>query len=173
MPISTQSPVAKDDLALESVKLALAYLEAAESLNIEMHTGRTPASFYHGQPVVWLAFHALELFLKGFIQRLSHEANPTGHSIPELIEELQKLDSTIVIPHPFGFTALPDYPAFVSEAKRLNRTLHEQFRYPADKTGAPWPGTRAFSADMFQKTLEQLRVYLEKAYDKVFQESES
>ena len=172
MPISVHHSILKDQPDVENIKLALAYLEAAESLNIEMIAARTPESFYRGQPVLWLAFHALELFLKGFILKLAPGSNPSGHSIPELLDALQALDSTIEIPHPFGVEAMPDYPEFVVEAKRLNRTLHEQLRYMSDRSGEPWPGIRGFSAALFQQTLTELRTYLEKAYDKVFREGD-
>ncbi len=62
-----RSEIRIDDIPVEFMKQALSHLESAEKLNTLMCEGTWPSNFYRGQAVLWLALHAVELFLKGLI----------------------------------------------------------------------------------------------------------
>lgn len=161
------------DVPLEFVRHALGYLEAAEKLNADITNGHWPGSYYRGQPVLWLAFHASELFLKAFILKLDPQANPNGHSLVELLGQLKGL-----LPHAqfnplFVVEAMPPYPELVEEAKKKNRVFHAVLRYPTDKRGEPWPGARGYSPGLFETGLARLRTEAETIYQQLFERADA
>lgn len=85
-----------DGIPIEFMKQALSHLEAAEKLNTLMCDGVWPSNFYRGQATLWLAFHAVELFLKGCILKLDPSANVGGHSLANLATKLNSLAPDVV-----------------------------------------------------------------------------
>src|SRR5947209_7414211 len=135
-----QHEVLTDDIPIEFMKQALSHLEAAEKLNTLMCDGTWPSNFYRGRAVLWLAFHAVELFLKGCILKVEPSAKVGGHSLADLTSRLKALAPDVTFDPPFGVEPLPPYPGLVEKAKREERKLHELLRYPIDTEGKQWPG---------------------------------
>ena len=161
--------VRAEDIPIEYMKQALSHLEAAESLNTLMCEGTWPANFYRGRAVLWLAFHAVELFLKGCLLKLDPNAKVGGHSLANLTKKLKKLAPDVTFDPPFSNEPLPPYPGLVEKAEREERRIHEVLRYPTDTEGKPWPGAHGFSAPLFKGTLAAIRKDTEALYDRFFE----
>ena len=168
MDIHLRGEVDKGDIPMEFMKLALSHLEAAEQLNALMSQKTWPSNYYRGQSVLLLTFHSIELFLKGFILRLSPTTKVGGHSLADLLKKLKRLDPGVTFDPPFKVEALPPYPELVRRAEEQEKRFHEVLRYPIDTAGNPWPGARGFSASSCKRMLEQVRSGLEREYDRIF-----
>lgn len=170
MPTSmhVQGQILAEDIPIEFMKQALSHLEAAEKLNTLMCDGTWPSNFYRGRAVLWLAFHAIELFLKGRILKVDPSAKVGGHSLADLTKKLKGLTPDIIFDPPFGVEPLPPYPELGKKAEREEKRIHELLRYPTDTEGRPWLGAHGFSAPLFQGTLTNIRRDTEALYDRFF-----
>ena len=154
---------------MEFMKLALSHLEAAERLTSLMSERRWTSNYYRGQSVLLLAFHSVELFLKGFILKLAPNTNVNGHSLAKLVKTLKRLAPDIEFDPPFKVEALVPYPELVRRAEQREKRFHEVIRYPIDRDGKPWPGDRGFSASSCKRLLARIRTDCECVYIRVFE----
>ena len=164
--------VTDSDVPMEFVKQARAHLEAAEKLNTLMCDGAWASNYYRGQAVLWLAFHAVELYLKGFILKLDPRASVNGHSLAVLTTKLKHLAPKTQFDPPFGIEALPPDPELVQKVEKSEKKIHEMLRYPIDTEGKPWPGVLGFSASMFQNILARTHTDCERQYVQLFENRE-
>lgn len=169
MTIHLRREVSDRDVPMEFMKLALSHLEAAEKLTSLMSEKAWPSNYYRGQAVLWLTFHAVELFLKGFILKLAPGTKVDGHSLAGLTKKLKALASDIEFDPPFKVQALPRYPLLIRDAEAKEKKFHEVLRYPIDTKGKPWPGVRGFSASSCNRMLERVRADCERLYVRVFE----
>lgn len=140
-----------------SRSLALAYLDASERLCQDMSNGSWTPSFHRGQPILWLAFHATELFLKACIAPVAPRQIENPHSLGELLSAFSTKFPELPFEPPFGSEPMPADPVLMNMALKADATLHQQLRYPTDKKGQPWGGIRAFTPEHFLVDLERLR----------------
>jgi len=172
MSMHVHNEVSESDVPLEFMKQAFSHLEASEKLNALMCDDVWPSNYYRGQAVLWLAFHAVELFLKGCILKLDPSANIKSHSLSTLTKKLKTLNPGIDFEPPFGVEPLPPYPGLIERAEKTERKIHEALRYPIDTERKPWPGVRGYSAPLFQGTLARTRNDCERLYDQIFKGSD-
>lgn len=159
------------EVPMEFVKQARAHLEAAEKLNTLMCDGVWASNYYRGQAVLWLTFHAVELYLKGFILKVDPKASVNGHSLAVLTAKLKTLAPETKFDPPFGIEALPPDPQLVQQAEKSEKKIHEMLRYPIDTEGKPWPGVRVFSDSAFKNTLAITKNNCERLYVKLFEKN--
>lgn len=148
--------------------MAIGYLDASQRLCEDMIDGSWPASFDRGQPVLWLAFHATELFLKACIGPAALKAVENPHSLSELLLAFTARYPDVPFEPPFGCEPMPADPVLMDMALRGDATLHQQLRYPSDRKGQPWGGIRAFTAKLFLANLRRLRSDFERIAGVVF-----
>lgn len=153
--------------------LAIAYLDASEKLCQEMVDGAWPPSFERGQPVLWLAFHATELFLKACLSPLGPNQLNNPHSLTELLLAFGAKYPAIPFEPPFGCEPMPADPELMELALKGDAALHQQLRYPIDRRGQPWPGVRAFTPPLFLFSLQRLRQDFERISALVFRTREA
>jgi hypothetical protein len=153
--------------------LAFAYLDASEQLCKEMVRGAWSPSFERGQPVLWLAFHATELFLKACLSPLAPKQFENPHSLTELLLAFSAKYPAIPFEPPFGCEPMPADPELMQLALKGDATLHQQLRYPTDKHGKPWGGVRGFTPPLFLRNLRALRQDFERIGALVFQAREA
>jgi hypothetical protein len=171
MPLHIRKEVAKHAVPIEFIRLAFAHLESSDKLNSLMNDGSWSCSFYKGQVVHWLAFHATELFLKGCILQISPRSSINDHSLARLGRKLKTLRPDIDFHVPFRVEALPPYPELVAKAEKLEKKIHERLRYPTDTAGDPWSGVHGFDSELFSRTLQKLRADLERVANELFFDS--
>ena len=144
----------------ELYRLSDAYLDAAANLNSQIVHGSWESSIHRGQVVLFLAFHAVELCLKGCIKTLQPSANPGHHTLPKLAQQLNVLVPGLDYRVPFASQALPPDPKVRAMAEEHDRVANQQLRYPVDNEGSPWGGTFGYSAKLLEGTLEDIRCNL-------------
>ena len=152
--------------------LAIAYLDASEQLCQDMIGGSWTPSFDRGLPVLWLAFHATELFLKACIGPVALRQLENPHSLTELQLAFTARYPDLSFEPPFGCEPMPSDPVLMDMALKSDATLHQQLRYPTDKKGQPWGGIRAFTPALFLASLERLRSDFERIGSVVFNANE-
>jgi hypothetical protein len=167
--IHLRGEIKQGDVPMQFIKLALSYLQAAEQLNGLMSERRWPSNYYRGQAVLLLAFHSVELFLKGFILKLNPSAKVGGHSLAKLTKTLRALAPDVAFDPPFKVEALVPYPELGRQATKDEARFHEVLRYPIDSNGKPWPGVRGFSASSCKRLLTGVKADCERVYVRIFE----
>ena len=160
--------IVADEVSEEFVDSAFAFLDASENLNSLMINQMWPGSFNRGKVVLWLAFHSVELFLKGCILERDADAKVNGHSLFKLNEEFHKLAPEIEFVPPFGVEEMPPEPEIRKLVEEQERRTHEVFRYPTGQSGEPWSGAHMFSSALFAATLKEIRQDFERIQALVF-----
>ena len=146
-----------------------AYLDSACRLCTVLACSTKKATYARGTVVLYLSFHATELFLKGAILHKSPNENiGSTHNI----ETLYNRYLTLYPKNKNKFELLfkssePDYsemePNLVKELKIEIKELEksnpndQRYRYPQNKNGKPWHGVQGFEASSFLLEIKQLR----------------
>ena len=142
---------------------AIAYLDSAQRLCDLLARSHRKATFQRGAVVLFLAAHAVELFLKGAIVRKSPDER-FSHDLDHLVRRYHAL-----YPHkkfrleiPFG----SEFPAEMTaeekrQAKALIEAPSELYRYPIDKKYKPRAGAYGIEPNSLARDLAKLRVRLE------------
>ena len=138
--------------------LAMAYLESAQSLCDALADNPQSASFEKGAVVLYLAAHAVELFLKGSILRKAPNES-LGHDL----EHIHSRYKALFPAKRFGFSNMlftTEYPGMTSReiaaVKRQQPDPSELYRYTMSKTGEPWKAAIGFEASSFSRSLATL-----------------
>ena len=145
-----------DELPQHLRDLAFAYLEASEHLCRDLDAGSWPATFLTGQPVLFLALHATEIFLKACIASAAPAEMKSRHPLGELLATFSSCFPGVPFEPPFGAEPIPADEVLIALAVKDDATLNQRFRYPTDSSGTPWGGVRAFSPELFLAELERL-----------------
>ena len=175
--------LADSEIPIGLADLASSYMEAAEQLSSLMKSQSWPPNFLRGQVLLWLTFHATELFLKACVLKANPPGLIKGHSLVKLAEEFKKHYPSLKLEIPFQDEPLP--PTIIKEAfgskiadkliarnKKAERSAHERFRYPVDIEGIPWDGAHGFYPEMFFRDLEKLSASLKDVRRAVFEKDE-
>ena len=148
---------------------AMAYLDSAEQLCRLLARSHRKATYERGSVVLYLAAHAVELFLKGAILRkvpdesFNHDLEHI-HNRYNALYPAKRYRFQIPFRTKYGDLSAGDIMA----AKALSRPIDQRFRYPHDKDGKRWPGAHSFEARSFLEELDRLRTSFEcllRAYD--------
>lgn len=156
------------EVPMEYICQARSYLDAAEKLNSLMCDSEWSATFNRGRVVMWLTFHATELYLKGLVLKLDVGAKVGGHSLASLTETLNGLCPSAKCDPPFGVEPLPPGSGLAEEAAQIERRFHEMLRYPTNKTGDIWEGVHSFSPHTFAAVVETTRSSYERLFSQIF-----
>ena len=175
MTMLVLSDLQKLPLALRFLKHASANLDAAIKLTSSLvRNDAADATFADGMVTMSLAFHSVELFLKGAI--LSVQPNESfkgeGHDIEQLERRYRNVfpSKAFRFEVPFSRQAAqlvdpdPDLERAIAEELddlRKRMPADQMLRYPADRRGVAWehvsPIAFGYHAGMFLLTLNRLR----------------
>lgn len=146
-----------------------AYLDSAIRLCTVLARSTKKATYVRGSVVLYLAFHATELFLKGAILKSVPEENVgSTHNIGILNNRYKNLYQGKKYRFRLLFTSEePDFsniePDKVKKYKIIIENMEkdnphaQKFRYPQNKEGQPWSGPNGFEPSSFLRELKQLR----------------
>ena len=132
-----------------------AYIDSACRLCTVLARSSNKATYARGSVVLYLSFHATELFLKGAILYKSPQNNiESTHDIEKLFKLLFKSNEP-------DFSGIePDLIKQLKlEIKKLNKNnpSDQRYRYPQNTKGALWQGIQGFEASSFLLEIKQLR----------------
>jgi len=157
-----------------------AYLDSAIRLCTVLARSTKKATYVRGSVVLYLAFHATELFLKGAILKSVPEENVgTTHNIRNLNNRYKNLYPGKKYRFHLLFTSEePDFsnvePDLVKKYKIMIEKIEEdnphdqKYRYPQNKKGQPWSGPNGFEPSSFLRELRQLREQLDDISELIF-----
>lgn len=160
----------KVDLENETVhwlEIAYAFLDSAIELNERMTQGNWTGSYYRGQSVMWLSFHATETFLKGCIK--SHPRKTVGnvHSLGQLAILFNELYPNINFDPLFTVSMVSADYACKKLAEKWDKELHQELRYPISSKGSPWSTIRGFDPLLYHAQLAKARVDFDRVVSEV------
>lgn len=146
-----------------------AYLDSAIRLCTLLARSTKKATYVRGSVVLYLAFHATELFLKSAILKKAPKENiGATHKIEILNNRYKKLYpgkryqfNLLFISEESDLSDIE--PDKVKEFKIIIKEIEkgnppdQQYRYPQNKKGMPWHGVHGFEPSSFLHELKQLR----------------
>ncbi len=146
--------------AEQFTKLAEAFLDSAQHLCNDLVTRPEGATYERGSVVLYLAAHAVELFLKGAISRKAPK-----ECFAHDLEHIHKRYRALYPAKRFAMTEMPfrsEFPqgmsaAEIAKLKQGQPDPSELFRYPLNKSSEPWHGVHGFEAGSFSTVLATLR----------------
>ncbi len=145
-------------IPLQFLSFAEAYLDSAAQLCDRLCETPRESSFQRGSVILFLAFHAIELFLKGAI--LTRSKNEKLHH--KIYDLKQRYDELFPGPEfswniPFKIEYLALEPEKIKENKKIIKPdqLH---RYPTDKNGNEWKGVFAFEPISFSSDIKAISI---------------
>ena len=145
------------------------YFDSAVRLCSVLARSTQKATYARGTVVLYLTFHATELFLKGAIlKKAPREQIGKTHNIEVLNNRYRKLYPGKKYDFEIPFTSEePDFsgiePDKVKELRIIIKKFDQQnprdqrYRYPQNKNGKPWHGVDGFEPSSFLIQLKQLR----------------
>jgi len=136
---------------------ARSYLEASSILCRKFEGDDDILSYPQASVILFLAYHATELFLKGAI--LSHSHNERlHHNIDQLKETYEKLYSgpEFYWNPPFRTEYLGFSPEDIEPPKKDTEPLDQVYRYPTDIKRDEWRDVYAFDPESFQDVLNSI-----------------
>ncbi len=137
---------------------ATAYLDSADRLCRVLARSTRKATFERASVIMFLAAHAVELFLKGAIVRQS-PSEKFGHNLEHLHNRYKSLFPgkrfELCIPFETSYGKLSAKE--IAALKRSEPHESERFRYPGNERSFPWNGLYGFEPTSFLNDLSALR----------------
>jgi HEPN domain len=138
------------------VAFAKAYLSASKVLCQKINENIVQAKYADGCVVIFTAYHAVELFLKGMIIKKNPDAK-LHHDVEKLAIDYHRLypEENHYWRVPFGVVVLGDNSEAEKKFQDLKKELpvEQIYRYPINKNGKTWLGAYAFEPKSFMKTV--------------------
>ena len=157
-----------------------AYIDSAIRLCAVLARSTKKATYARGSVVLYLAFHATELFLKGSIlKKAPNEDVGRTHNIEILNNRYNKLYPGKRYQFHLPFTSEePDFsniePDKVKDLKIIIEEIEkdnpkdQRSRYPQNRKGAPWNGPPGIEPSSLLRELKQLRKQINEISDLIF-----
>ena len=155
---------------------AYAFLDSAEALTKSLITSEQAKNFLMGNPALYLARHAVELYLKGAIltrndmKRLHHELESLAEQYATLFAD----DTRCAWDVPFRVQVVgfdPQQIDSVREAHLKKFPGDQRLRYPTDRNMKPWGFVAAFDATTFVRQIAAIRRDFERLDPLIFHEN--
>jgi hypothetical protein len=144
------------DEPLQLLEFARAYLSASKLLCCNVQELKEKARYADGCVVIYTAYHAVELFLKGMILLKNRDAW-LHHDIENLAKDYHKLypGKEYAWEIPFGIEVLGNTEESKNQIDKLKRELPQDqlYRYPINKKGQSWLGAFAFEPISFMHSV--------------------
>jgi hypothetical protein len=137
--------------------LGFAYMDTSILSTKSMLNNQTPSQYSQSRVILSLAYHAIELFLKGAILFKKNEYKVNGHNLDTLYKEYQKLytQDKFQLESPFitRFMGIS-----VDEINSINLPPRDQmYRYHTDRNTEKWEGVEGFIPQDFLKKSSSLK----------------
>ncbi|MEI6705118.1 MAG: hypothetical protein WCL71_16555 [Deltaproteobacteria bacterium] len=154
----TSSPSTELSLPLQFIAFANAYLYSATTLCQALVNSSKETTYERGSAIMYLAFHAAELFLKAAILNKSPNER-FGHDVEILHNRYKSLyrakKYSLTIPFQIDYSGLSE-PQKIS-ARKNKPPENELYRYPCDNSHTEWKGVYGFEPISFLMVIEKLQ----------------
>jgi hypothetical protein len=148
----------KLSIPLQFMAFADAYLDSASRLCRVLSRSTRKRSYPRGAVVMFLAYHAVELFLKAAILH-KYPKEGLHHNVDQLHKRYRILypGKRYEFNIPFKMECLGFEPSQIAAKKRSMPTQDKVNRYPSNKKGEAWAGVFGFEPESFQSLIVRLR----------------
>jgi hypothetical protein len=140
-------------------RLALAYADASHQIVGSMLAGDLPQTFAHALTMHFLNDHAVELFLKGAVLKVTGKIESANHDLQSLFGRYRNLYPAKAF----------DFTGRIAETVKANTdSPHSEFsRYPMNTHGKVWAGYNAYTLETWLAETEHLRHDLKRLIAKI------
>jgi len=175
--------VAESDLASLSIprqflSFSDAYLDSASRLCTVLKRSPRKSNYARGSVVLYLTFHAIELFLKGAILEREPNEKLGHHNIQGLSNRYNNLypGKKYKFHAPFisrdeadlsDFFSPLDLKIFIKESERKN-PLDQRHRYPGNREGQAWDGAVGFEPESCLVVIKNLKADITRLTNLIF-----
>jgi hypothetical protein len=145
-------------MPFQFMAFAEAYLDSAARLCKLLCRSARKCSYPRGAVVLFLTYHAVELFLKAAILH-KYPAEVLHHNIEQLHNRYQTFypEKRYKFDVPFKTEHLGFEPSEIAEKKRSTPPKDQINRYPSNKKGEAWSGVFGFEPDLFLSLIDRLQ----------------
>lgn len=158
-----------------------AYLDSASRLCTVLKRSPRKSNYARGSVVLYLAFHAIELFLKGAILEREPNEKLTNHDIQDLSNRYNNLypgkkyefhapfisREKVDLSEIFGPEIIEEVKASLEESKKKN-PWDQRHRYPRNLEGQPWRGAVGFEPGSFLVEIKKLQAVIARLTNLIF-----
>jgi hypothetical protein len=178
--------VAESDLAFLSIprqflSFSDAYLDSASRLCIVLKRSPRKSNYARGSVVLYLTFHAIELFLKGAILERKPNEKLRHHNIQDLSKRYNNLypgmkyefhapfisRDEVDLSDIFGPEIIEEVKIYIEESEKKN-PLDQRHRYPRNLEGQPWRGSVGFEPGSFLVVIKKLKADIARLTNLIF-----
>jgi hypothetical protein len=182
----TRRMVVESDLAslsdpLKFILFSDAYLDSASRLCAVLKRSPRKSNYARGAVVLYLMFHAIELFLKGAILERKPKGNLKSHDIQDLSNQYHNLyrGNKYKLHAPFisrdetdlsefySPETLEERKMFIQESERKN-PQDQRHRYPRNQEGQPWEGLGGFEPESCLVVIKNLKADIARLTSHIF-----
>jgi hypothetical protein len=165
----TSDEIERLDAPEQFMAYADAYLDAAARLCSVLARSTRRTNYARGCVVLYLAIHAIELFLKAAIlcrkpnERFSHDLDHIHNRYRALYPR-----RALAIDIPFKTEYVGLEPPEIAKARKERQPQDQLYRYPRNKEGGQWRGIFGFEPNSFLVTIRQLQKDFERIRSEIF-----
>ena len=176
-----ESDLASLSIPLQFLSFSDAYLDSASRLCAVLERSPRKSNYARGSVVLYLTFHAIELFLKGAILERKPNEKLGNHDIQVLSKRYNKLYPGMKyefhapfisrdepdLSHLFSSEIIEEVKIYIKESKQKN-PWDQRHRYPRNLDGQPWGGLVGFEPGSFLVVIKKLKVDIARLANLIF-----
>ena len=178
--------VVESDLASLSIprrflSFSDAYLDSASRLCTVLKQSPRKSNYARGSVVLYLTFHAIELFLKGAILERNPKEKLINHDIQVLSNRYNNLyrgrkyefhapfisREKVDLSEIFDPEIVDEVKIYIEESEKKN-PLDQRHRYPRNLEGQPWRGAVGFEPGSFLFVIKKLKADIARLTNLIF-----
>ncbi|TKB64974.1 MAG: hypothetical protein E8D47_09800 [Nitrospira sp.] len=177
----TESDLASFSVPRQFLSFSDAYLDSASRLCTVLKRSPRKSNYARGSVVLYLTFHAIELFLKGTILERNPEEKLINHDIQVLSNRYYNLyrgrkykfhvpfisREKVDLGEIFDPEIVEDVKVYIKESEKKN-PLDQRHRYPRNLKGQPWRGSVGFEPGSFLFVIKKLKADIARLTNLIF-----
>ena len=182
----TRRMVVESDLASVSIPRRFlsrsdAYLDSASRLCTVLKRSPRKINYDRGSVVLYLMFHAIELFLKGAILARNSKEKLISHDIQVLSTRYKHLyqgkkyefhapfisRDKVDLSDLYSPEDIEEVNSFIKESERKNPS-DQRYRYPENQDGQPWDGLVGFEPESCLVVIKKLKADIAQLANLIF-----
>lgn len=172
----TESDLASLSIPLKFLSFSDAYLDSASRLCTVLKRSLRKSNYARGSVVLYLTFHAIELFLKGAILERKPNEKLGNHDIEVLSKRYKNLYPGMKYEFHAPFISRNEIdsaiffgPEIIEEIKnKPNIPWDQRHRYPRNLEGQPWRGAVGFEPGSFLVVIKKLKADITRLTNLIF-----
>ena len=178
----TESDLASFSVPRQFLSFSDAYLDSASRLCTILKRSPRKSNYVRGSVVLYLTFHAIELFLKGAILERNPGERLINHDIQVLSNRYKNLyrgrkyefhapfisREKVDLSEIFDPEIVEEVKAYIEESEKKN-PLDQRHRYPRNLEGQPWHGSVGFEPESFLFVIKKLKADIARLTNLIFQ----